>query len=323
MDVEKAMAVELAGRLQRGLTGRDTERMIRRYADSPEAYQAYLQGQHYLKQRTAEGYARSITYFEHAIARDPTYALAYAGLAETYTIAGYFYTLPASQAYPRARTAALRALELDDQFAEAHAALAAVQLYYEWNFPSAEQRFKAALALEPTFATAIMGYSILLASAGTPRRSDQRGHAGRAARPGVARHRAQPRMALFYDGQYDRAMEQVQKTLELSPNFVTSCYLLAQVVIATGLTTDEMREIVDRYKVDPAIARPDRLRRRRARRRARQTELPRVAEAAGGTLAGAASAGIRGGLDSSPAAGLSGRCARMARAGPTRCGRAT
>ena len=182
MDVERTIAVELAGRLQPGESRAEPTRLTRQYAQVPEAYQAYLKGRHYLKMRTAQGYSSAIEYFEQAAATDPSYALAYTGLAEAFATLGYFNVLPSNVAFPKAKAAALRALQLDDELAEAHSSLAAVLLLYEWNFPSAEQRYKVSLGLNHMVPEPVMGYSIVSRVPGTPSGSDRRGHSSRATR---------------------------------------------------------------------------------------------------------------------------------------------
>ena len=251
LDVEKAMTVEIAGRLRRG---QDPVELMRQYADNPEAYQAYLRGRYYMKTQTADGFTRSIEYFQQAIANDPAYALAYAGLADAFSAAGYWNIVPSGDAYLKARVAALRALELDDRLAEAHSALAAVMMLYEWNFPEAEQRYKRAISLDPDSAPVRNGYTIYLASHGRfdeavaeSIRAEQLDpvSAGTVSLGGWVRYAARD---------FDRATEQMDKALDLNPNFATAHDLMVAITLAKGLGAPELRRMLERHQVAPSAA---------------------------------------------------------------------
>ncbi len=255
MDVERTIAVELAGRLHHGQSRSEPSELTRQYAQVPEAYQAYLKGRYYLKLRTAPGYSSAIEYFEQAAATDPSYALAYTGLAEAFATLGYFNVLPSNVAFPRAKSAAMRALQLDDKLAEAHSSLAAVMLLYEWNFPSAEQRYKVALALNQMVPEPVMGYSIYLASQGHLREAIAEAIRAEQLDPVAPRTVLHTGWIYYFDRQYDRAIEQTQKTLELDPNFPRAYELLAEALLMKGQGANEMRAIAKPYSPDPASLR--------------------------------------------------------------------
>ena len=118
------LAKEMTSMLRMRLTGEDEKRMAKSYTANPEAYQDYLKGRYWWNKRTEEGLNKGIEYFQQAIAKDPTYALAYSGLADCYSLLADYGFVPPKEAFPRAKEAALKALEIDDTLAEAHASLA-------------------------------------------------------------------------------------------------------------------------------------------------------------------------------------------------------
>lgn len=166
--VEDAISQKVASAMTVSLTGDEQRRLTRAATGNGEAYQLYLKGRFFWNQRTVDGVKESLDYFEQAIDDDPNYALAYSGLADSYLLAGsYGYTiLPPSQAMPKAKAAAEKALALDDALAEAHASLAYVQFTYDWNWAGAEQEFRRSIALNPGYATAHHWYAHELAALG-------------------------------------------------------------------------------------------------------------------------------------------------------------
>src|SRR6185437_497285 len=122
----------------------DQKRLTKRYTDNTEAYQAYLKGRFYWNKYTEDGFRKSIEYFKQAIEKDPNYALAYSGLADTYSLLGDFsYSLP-KDAFGQARSYAEKALALDDALASAHLSLGIVKLFYDWDLPGAEKELRRA-----------------------------------------------------------------------------------------------------------------------------------------------------------------------------------
>jgi TolB-like protein/DNA-binding winged helix-turn-helix (wHTH) protein len=131
----------------------------RRHSTSAEAYQNYLRGRYYWSKDTADRLQKAMEHFHRAIELDPSYALAYSGVADTYILLGSDGFLPMSEAYPLARTAALKALELDDKVGEAHMSMAAVSADYDWDWPEADRHYKRAVALNPNDVTAQRSYT--------------------------------------------------------------------------------------------------------------------------------------------------------------------
>ncbi len=216
-DISKAIAtnlrIELNGKEKQEITKRDTE--------NPEAYRLYLQGRYYWNQRTDEGVKKGLEYFQQAIEKDPGYALAYAGVADSYAVGnGEYLGLTPQEARPKSKAAALKALELDDSLAEAHTTLADTYLYYDWDFPKAQQEFLRAIAANPNYPTAHQWYSEYLFAVG--RFDDSIAEAKRAKEldPLSWPINGSVADAYYYARKYDQAIEAYQATLKMDSNSV-------------------------------------------------------------------------------------------------------
>ena len=185
--------------------------------ENQEAYQLYLKGRFYWNKRTLEALNKSIDYFNQALEKDPGFALAYAGLADSYVVP--LIRLPPREALPRAKAAAMRALELNESLAEAHTTLGRVLANYEWNWPEAEKEYKRAIELNPRYAVAHQWYGGYLQSMG------RSGEAIKERRLAVELDPLSPiinfelGVAYYFEHDYDRAIDQLKATLELDPNF--------------------------------------------------------------------------------------------------------
>jgi TolB-like protein len=219
--VKQAIAREVTEKLKLRLTGEDERRLVQRDTANAEAYQFYLKGRYFWNKRTAKGLEKGISYFHQSIATDPTYALAYVGLADSYSFLGAFgiAVLTPKDAMPKAKAAAAKALEIDNSLAEAHASLAFVQLYYEWDWPGAEKSFERAIELNANYAPAHQWYSHLLMSRG--RTNDSISQAKRAAEIDPLSLPAIMNVGWQYDWSrhYDLSIEWLRKVLEIEPNF--------------------------------------------------------------------------------------------------------
>jgi tetratricopeptide (TPR) repeat protein len=148
------IAKEITAMLRMRLTGEEEKRRAHNYTVNPEAYQGYLKGLYWRFKITAEGISKGIVYFQQAIAKDPTYALACSDLADCYSQgANNSYIFP-KEGFPRAKQATLKALELDDTLTEAHTALAFIKTDYDWDWSGAERELQRALELNPGYAHA-------------------------------------------------------------------------------------------------------------------------------------------------------------------------
>ena len=164
--VQEEISREITDKLRLKLTGEQEKPLAKRYTQDTEAYQEYLRGRYYWNKRTGEGLKTAIEHFEKAIAKDPTYALAYAGLADCYIVLCFYGYLAPGQALPKAAAAAFRALEIDDNLGEAHCSVGLVYLLRDWDPVAAEREFKRAIQLSPNHVLAHYSYSLLLLGAG-------------------------------------------------------------------------------------------------------------------------------------------------------------
>ena len=202
------MRLELSGKEKQELAKRDTQ--------NPEAYQLYLRGRYFWNQRTPDGVKKGLDYFEQAVQKDPNYALAYAGIADSYAVGGGTYlNLTAMESRPKAREAALKALSLDDSLAEAHTTLADNYLYYDFDFAKADAEFRKAIALNPNYPTAHQWYVECLYSTG--RFAEAIAEAKRALEldPNSVAINSSLAEAYFYSRKYDLAIDQYKKALQM------------------------------------------------------------------------------------------------------------
>jgi len=147
--LQEDLSTEISERLRLRLTGEQKQRLTRRYTENAEAYQLYLKGRYYWNKGTEDGAKKSIEYFQQATEKDPAYAVAYAGLADSYNQLAAFSWLPPREVVPKSKAAALRALEIDDHLADAHYALGYASIIYDWDWAAANKHYERALALNP------------------------------------------------------------------------------------------------------------------------------------------------------------------------------
>lgn len=210
-----------------------------------EAREAYLRGRYFWNKRNAEGVEKSIEHFRRAIDFDPVYGAAYAGLADAYSVLGnYRYgSLPADECFQRARAAAQKAVEVDDELAEAHASLALIKLDSEHDVEGAEVEFRRAIELNPSYATAHHWYSDFLASLG--RADEALAEAERADQldplsPIISTTVGE---RLYFARDYERAAERLHRTLELDPNFIQARFILGLVYVRQGRRAAAVAEL--------------------------------------------------------------------------------
>ncbi|MBA2501954.1 MAG: protein kinase [Pyrinomonadaceae bacterium] len=217
--VERDIAREITEKLRVRLTGEDARRVTKSYTANVEAYQLYLKGRFFWDKGTFEGSQKSIEFYNAAIENDPAYALAYAGLADSYLILGRYHGVPPREAMPRAEAAARRALEIDNALAEAYASLGAVSATYNWNWAEAERNYQRAISLNPNYAPAHYRYAEMLANIG---RFDQAVTEARRAQeldPLSLTSNINVAGVLYKARRYDEALEQLREILEMNSNF--------------------------------------------------------------------------------------------------------
>lgn len=164
--LQEEMSREIADKLRIKLTGAEKKKLRKKTTDNSEAYQLYLKGRFHWNKRTEEGLRRGIQFFREAIDSDPSFASAYAGLADCFITLATNIPLPPRETMPKAKAAAMRAIEIDDGLAEAWASLGAVRWWFDWDWEGAEEAYRRAISLNPNYATAHDGYSMLLSARG-------------------------------------------------------------------------------------------------------------------------------------------------------------
>jgi serine/threonine protein kinase/Tfp pilus assembly protein PilF len=241
-DVQKEISNAITENLRLKLTGGEIKRLAQNYTENRDAFQAYLKGRYYWNKRTEENFYKGITYFNQAIEMDPNYALAYAGLADSYITLAGFICLSPKEAFPKAKQAAMKALEIDDKLAEAHNSLAEIEAYFNWDFPGAENMFKHALDLNPNYSITHFWYGIFLF---TKRRMDE---------GLIELKRAQELDPLslvinshvawgyYHRSEYEKAIEQCKKVLEMDPNFALVHSVLGKVYEQKSLYDAAIKE---------------------------------------------------------------------------------
>jgi TolB-like protein/DNA-binding winged helix-turn-helix (wHTH) protein/Flp pilus assembly protein TadD len=215
----------------------------RRHSTIAEANEHYLRGRYYWSNDTADGYRKALEHFRSAIDLDPSFALAHSGLADTYVLLGADGFMPMRDAYPLARTAALKALALNDALGEAHTSMAAITADYYWDWVEADRHYARALALTPNYDTALRYYSFHLACMG--RIEEALALARRAQRldPVSAAAQMNVGMILYLARRYDDAVAAIKETLDLDPDFGPAYVKLGRIYVAKGMPDRAVAEL--------------------------------------------------------------------------------
>ncbi len=232
--IEDSISEQAASALTVKLTAEEQELLAKRYTENTQAHQAYLRGRYFFEKRTQESLAKSIEYFELGIKIDPGYAIAYAGLAECYCMLATFDLLPPKNSMPKAKEAALKALSIEPNLAEAHAALG-WSLMNDWEWIDAEKELKLAIELNANYATGHHYYAIFLRHM---RRFDLSLAESKKAQeldPTSAGRKATEGVTLYCAGHYDEAIEQLRRALELDANNPIGHYGLARIYVQKGM----------------------------------------------------------------------------------------
>jgi TolB-like protein/Tfp pilus assembly protein PilF len=228
LTLQSEVARAIAREIQIKLTPQEQARLCCVQQIDPEAHECYLMGRYHWNKRTNDALFKAIDYFQQAIEKDADFALAYAGVADCYNILGFYSLLPSNQAFPPAKAAAAKAMEIDDRIAEAHASLAFVKFYHDWEWAAAESEFRRAIQLNPGYATAHHWYAEYLVAMGQPelciaefKRAHELDPLSLIINAGIG-------WAYFYARHYDSAIEQCQKIVEMDPSFIPARLFLGQ-----------------------------------------------------------------------------------------------
>ena len=241
--VQDQMAKDLSESLRLRLSGEEKERLVKRYTDNVQAYQLYLKGRYYWNKRTPDGFKRGLELFQQAIDTDPGYALAYAGLADSYAMLGDYSVLAPREAFPRAEAAAQTALRLDDNLAEGHTSLAFVKMAYEWDWETADREFRRAIELNPNYATAHQWYASYLAMMGRFEESIREIKRAQELDPLSRIINANLGLHYYYARQFDQSIEQLKKTISLDEQFFVPHQYLGRTFVQKGMYREAVAEL--------------------------------------------------------------------------------
>jgi len=243
--VQSDITAKVAANLKLKLTSAEQRRSTRRYTDDVQAYQLYLQGREagYRSAFGPEGYERSIQFFEQAIARDPSYALAYSGLASTYISMAYDGWMPPKEAYGKVTAAVEKGLAIDPDLGELHYALAELKKGYEWDWRGAEVEYQRAIQLNPNVTPSRRYHAQFLL---TLRRNEEAIAEMKRTLEldpfGVETNKAMANVS-YWTGRYDDAIAQARRTVELDPEFAAAHQLLADLYAHKGMYADAVSSL--------------------------------------------------------------------------------
>ena len=243
--LQSRVASAIVNEIRINLTPEEQQRLASTRSVSAEGYEDYLKGRYYWNKRSQQGLTKAIEYFQLATEKDPHYALAFAGLADCYSIIGSAIvgTVPSQDVAPKAKAAALRALELDDTLAEAQTSLATVRFNYDWDWPGAAQGFQRSIELNPSYATAYQRYSLYLMAMGRTKESLAQMNRARELDPLSISMSFSLGWRLYMAHQYDQAIEQLQNTLDMDPNFALPRMVLGQAYEQKGAYPQALAEL--------------------------------------------------------------------------------
>ncbi len=235
LTVQRQIAQEITNNLRPKLSGEEQNRAAKNYTQNSEAYQLYLRGRFYWNKRTPSDFHKAISFFQQAIDKDPNYALAYSGLADSYALLTVYGEGSPAESMPQAKRAAQQALALDDNLAEAHASLGQIMVAYDFDFAGAEREYNRAIALNPNYASAHQWRGEILSSQG--RHDEALAEARRALEIDplsliINRSYAD---VLAEMRRYDEAIAQYKKTLEIDPNFQTAIFFMGRAYEGKGM----------------------------------------------------------------------------------------
>jgi TolB-like protein/Tfp pilus assembly protein PilF len=252
LELQEEVAREVANEIEFSLSGRrpiepaQTAAPVRG-ANSYETYDLYLKGRYFWNKRTVDGFRQAADYFQQAIDKDPNFARAYAGLADTFALMSTWYIGPQNELMPKARAMALRALALDESLADAHASLAMIKENYDYDWPGAEKEFRRALELDPQYAIAHQWYAEFLSWQGRFPEAFAESEQARQLDP-VSLISATDRASILYESrQYESALKQWRSVLDLDPTYDHAEHMMIPAYLQLGRYDDAVK-VIDRWE---------------------------------------------------------------------------
>lgn len=233
--VEDAVSEQVARSIRLELTGAEQRKLTRRPTENNDAYQAYVKGRYFWNKRTTEGLQKGLEYFQQAVALDPAYTQAYVGIADSYALLGLFTVMPPKVAFPKAKEAATKALEMDPELAEAHATLGFVSFYYDWDGLAAENEFRRALRSDPNYAMARTWYGENLAAMGRFSEALAEARQAEVADPLSLTISTNIGLISYLSGRNDDAIEAFKKAIDIDPAFPRSHFRMGNAYRQKGV----------------------------------------------------------------------------------------
>ena len=241
-DIQEKVSGKIFEALRMQLTGEEKNSLQKRYTDNTEAYQLYLQGRFFWKKRNVEGLNTAIRFFEKAIEKDPEFALAWAGLADTHSLMGEYTNISRRESYPKQIAAVHRALEIDNRLGEAHISLGISLMLNEWDWINAEKEFNIGIELSPNYATGHHWYAELLLFTGNMEEAFREISLAvelDPVSPGILKDKG---IFYYYTRQYDKAIEMAKLTLELDPGFFAAHRMHSLALVEKGMFDEAIAE---------------------------------------------------------------------------------
>ena len=237
------VARAIAREIRIAVTPEEEVRLAGARSVNPAAHEAYLKGRYHWNKRTEEGFKKGVEFFQESIEKDPGYALAYSGLADSYVLFPNYGITPPKAAIPRARRAAQKALEIDDTLAEAHTTLASIRATYDWDWVDAERKYKRAIELNPSYPTAHQWYAQYLVRMGRFREATTEMKRAQELDPLSLIINATGGFIFYMARQYDQAIKELRKTVELDPNFGNAHYYLGRAYVQKAMYGEAVAEL--------------------------------------------------------------------------------
>jgi TolB-like protein/cytochrome c-type biogenesis protein CcmH/NrfG len=241
--IQSEIARKVAEALREHVLGGTPRRVERRATNSPEAYLNYLRGRQFWNKRTDEDLKKSIEFFEAAFSLDPNYAQAYSGLADSYAVLALLEFMAPNEAYPKARQAVSKALELDANLADAHTSLGLIRFQYDWDWPGAEQELSAALDINPNYAPAHHFFADYLKAMGRFDEALMEIEKARELDPLSLAINTGVGHVLYLSRQYDKAIEEYKRAVELDPSFMATHVWFGRPYLEKGMFAEAIAEL--------------------------------------------------------------------------------
>ncbi len=249
VSLQSEIARDVSNKLLARLSVLDKGNLTKSYTTDPEAYRAYLKGRYFINKHTEGGYKKGLEHFQRAIAIDPNYALAYVGIADAYISASDWY-LSVNDSLPEAKAAALKALEMDDSLAEAHATMMYVNLFYDWNWAGVEREYRRTVELDPNNVSSHYGFVLYLIIMG--RSSESIEHAKQTFQIDPLSIEANRMLgdAFLMARDYHQAIEQYHRTIEMDPYYWWPHLQLAESYLEVGRFAEAIAEMEKARSLD-------------------------------------------------------------------------